>query len=704
MVEHLSAMKRLGSRFFFQRQKAHIMTSSALWRTVAYDLARRHSIVRKAIVARLKEGDPSITTVDIDKLFLRLIHGPLSESESNSEELPPVVVIDAVDECGGLEGQYSEDRKTLMRTFASWSGLPAKFKLIVTSRREIDIEELFSTTRHFPIEVSAGQVVEAQSSEDIRLFLTYRLHEAALGCSESLSPTWPGPQVIHELTKRAGGLFIWAETITRFIRSGDPEGRLGLVLEEAGTSYLDTLYEQILNTSFPNPTASESMTLCSVLGTIILAKASLSRLAIAHLLSLKVSTVERICTGLRSLVRSGETLGFYHESFVDFLLNPSRSPSKFFVMRQRESKTLTQACLRTIKENTRFNIRDLESSHTLNADIPDLLSREKENIPQHLAYSYSWWASHLVETEGMFQDLAKFMQRLFLFYLSLATTDQHALLANVGGRVRDAVAAAIIHEEYEIAVVWAEEGRSIAWQNLLGLYGRIDDLRRAHPQLADRLQSIAQRLGSSGCHDLLRNEGQLEDVFCRYSKLFIEWDNLIDEIRRIPNFEGFLRPKSFSELAPAIHEGPVVILNASDLQCDALVLIADDSPEMEVSVVNIPLERFSNETSKMLFQALTEILSSAGVRERNDRKTGRAQSQADGEAKFKKILHILWQGVVKPVIEGLAFQVRLPVCSVSVSFFLNRLNQNVLPVSGGAQLGCLHFCPFMRQDCTTHKK
>jgi NACHT domain len=377
MVEHLSTMKRLGSRFFFQRQKANIMTSNALWRTVAYDLARRHPTIRKSIIAKLKEDDLSLTTINVDKLFLHLILEPLIESERNSEELLPVVVIDALDECGGLEGQYSADRKALMRTFTSWSKLPAKFKLIVTSRGESDIERLFSTTRHFPIEISAGQAVEAQSSEDIRLFLAHQLHEVALGYSKSLSPTWPGPQVIQELAERAGGLFIWAETVTRFIRSGNPVGRLGLVLEETGTTYLDTLYEQILDTSFPNPTASEIRTLCSVLGTIILAKAPLSLLAIARLLSLDVSAVEHVCNGLQSLIRSGDTLGFHHESFVDLLIDPNRRTSKFFIMRQQESRALAQVCLRTMKENLRFNICSLESSHALNADIPDLLSRAK---------------------------------------------------------------------------------------------------------------------------------------------------------------------------------------------------------------------------------------------------------------------------------------------------------------------------------------
>jgi hypothetical protein len=73
-------------------------------------------------------------------------------------------------------------------------------------------------------------------------------------------------------------------------------------------------------------------------------------------------------------------------------------------------------------------------------------------------------------------------------------------------------------------------------------------------------------------------------------------------------------------------------------------------------VINIPLERFSHEKGKGLLRSLTELLSSAGVRERNDRKTGRALPRVDNEAKFKVILRILWKDVVEPVIKGLAFQ------------------------------------------------
>jgi hypothetical protein len=84
-----------------------------------------------------------------------------------------------------------------------------------------------------------------------------------------------------------------------------------------------------------------------------------------------------------------------------------------------------------MKENLRFNICGLESSHILNADVPDLMSREKQHIPPHLSYSCSWWASHLAEAEfdnGIFRDLENFMQKQFLFWLEILSISKRVNL------------------------------------------------------------------------------------------------------------------------------------------------------------------------------------------------------------------------------------------------------------------------------------
>jgi hypothetical protein len=85
----------------------------------------------------------------------------------------------------------------------------------------------------------------------------------------------------------------------------------------------------------------------------------------------------------------------------------------------------------------------------------------------------------------------------------------------------------------------------------------------------------------------------------------------------------------------------------------------EDSARGKVSVVNIPLEGFSHEKGQDMFQTLTSLLTDARVRVRDPRQSGWLYSEASGEPTFKTILRVLWQDVVKPVIEGLAFQVCL---------------------------------------------
>ncbi|MER7639102.1 CHAT domain-containing protein [Streptomyces sp. NPDC126522] len=51
-----------------------------------------------------------------------------------------------------------------------------------------------------------------------------------------------------------------------------------------------------------------------------------------------------------------------------------------------------------------------------------------------------------------------------------------------------------------------------------------------------------------------------------------EWDGLVEEVRRLPGFEDFLRPPPLDTLLEAARSGPVVIVNVSRWRCDALVV------------------------------------------------------------------------------------------------------------------------------------
>ncbi|KIM29184.1 hypothetical protein M408DRAFT_22993 [Serendipita vermifera MAFF 305830] len=362
IVEKWRLSGRLGSSFFFRRDGAEAMTPHSLW--------------------LLAENDALLTTSNVDKLFREFIHSPLVASSAIPVEKSPIIVVDALDECGGYDGQYSDHRAGLIRTLKSWSSLPGTFKLVVTSRRENDIEQMISKIPPRPLSILAGKATSFQSSEDIQTFLRHEFRQI-VSLYPSMPPDWPGEQVIRNLTSLASGLFIWVKTVLKLLRRGELERTLKEILNGAGS--MASLYKCILDMSFPNQSMEDVNDFRSILGAIIFAKVPLDVTSVAHFLSISNSAIGYICNGLHSVLEHEEALRIHHQSFVDFLLDPEECPTQFLINKQRESRTLTMACLHVMKMHLRFNICDLSSSYIRNQDVPDLDLRIKARITSHLS-------------------------------------------------------------------------------------------------------------------------------------------------------------------------------------------------------------------------------------------------------------------------------------------------------------------------------
>lgn len=54
-----------------------------------------------------------------------------------------------------------------------------------------------------------------------------------------------------------------------------------------------------------------------------------------------------------------------------------------------------------------------------------------------------------------------------------------------------------------------------------------------------------------------------------------EWDDLVEQVRKVEGFDDFLRPPSLASLLPAASGGPVVVVNVSQWRCDALIVTKD---------------------------------------------------------------------------------------------------------------------------------
>jgi hypothetical protein len=256
----------LGSSFTFKRGDITLSDPAAVWRTVAHDLTRYDSAFASILIEVLKSGTVDPGRPDIASHFESLIKEPLMKRYENS--LPytiPVVVFDALDECGSEPSQAGQ-RRALLDTIMRWLRLGKTFKLIVTGRDD-RVPDSFRTACQ-QIELPTGAEVNMEASHDIRLLFMERLSEILYltdGSSE---------KILDILTIRAAGLFIWAETVVRFIEQGLPDEQLELILNDdlGGGDAVTQLYRQILELSFRDVRGRALDLFNLIVSTIILAK------------------------------------------------------------------------------------------------------------------------------------------------------------------------------------------------------------------------------------------------------------------------------------------------------------------------------------------------------------------------------------------------------------------------------------------------
>ena len=223
--------------FRFDRTESTRITTEALWRVVACDLARWYPSLRQHLV----KGIEGHISSDIDRLFKLLIETPLSTLDHDIlHEQLPVIVIDALDECGGLRHDDSgrKDHDVLLRTLKHWALVDhlQKFKLVITSWPEDNVTRMFPDSISTHINIPSGSDVRLgdSTSDDIRAFLESCFK--GMGMEES----WI-EKALDYLVRGAAGIFIWATTVANFLRM-DPRGRFDILQTRNNTEGLDELY------------------------------------------------------------------------------------------------------------------------------------------------------------------------------------------------------------------------------------------------------------------------------------------------------------------------------------------------------------------------------------------------------------------------------------------------------------------------------
>lgn len=133
-----------------------------------------------------------------------------------------------------------------------------------------------------------------------------------------------------------------------------------------------------------------------------------------------------------------------------------------------------------------------------------------------------------------------------------------------------------------------------------------DVLWEVHPGIAVKIKESAAALAKAG-HKLhffqTNNEISLELGAVDLLHLAAEYRELLDDVRQLPGFETFLKPKTLEELAPAASDGPVVCINLCGRRTDALILCqsASTGPIIE----HIPLPKMSPYWARKLCMELS---------------------------------------------------------------------------------------------------
>ncbi|KAG1896758.1 CHAT domain-containing protein [Suillus fuscotomentosus] len=248
-----------------------------------------------------------------------------------------------------------------------------------------------------------------------------------------------------------------------------------------------------------------------------------------------------------------------------------------------------------------------------------------------LSAAKSWAASAYVLDHPSvllaYQVALKFLDQRVAF-LSSSCRHFDVISEAVSSLATDAFSCSVRRDELTTAVELLEQGRSVFWTRLARFRTPLDELSGS----GDIGTALAEEFKRSSFCLRSAFHQYTEDRSLRIQQLTMQWDDVITRIRMLPDFSRFLLPPLFSDLQKAAEHGPVIIVNASQYGCDALIVRnAEDPVHVPLDITQAEVFEFSSD-----FHALSERFGSS-----------------DNQLKLVGMLRKLWNDVVDPVVQVL---------------------------------------------------
>ncbi len=409
-AEKLKRLEKLGAAFFFSTNR-HNKTKvdpadnrkeyQKFFTSIAYQLATIYPDYRDLLDSRIR-SDRTLIDKALESQFRALIIEPLQELEEKGhgigKRIP--VLVDGLDECDDRDAQCQIVEIVAAAPHEGVAPLCWAF----FSRPEPHIEATFTMASVSSFCHITVLPISHDANGDIELYLRAGFENILRRLNIITPSPWPSDGDVKELVGAAGGLFIYAATLLRFVGQPDSIGPEAL---------LRAILAIISNRSLPHSTSDHPFveldafyrlilqrTPVRVLPTILLVFASicrngpLSAIMTANLLGLSRIEIEAICNQMSSVVRFqpqvkslelghaidtnhpfhstgpaaipaevydtirdslGGSLSFYHKSFKDFLVDEARSGPYCVTNPNRRDAIL--------KQESKFQL-DYEQSHS----------------------------------------------------------------------------------------------------------------------------------------------------------------------------------------------------------------------------------------------------------------------------------------------------------------------------------------------------
>ncbi|TDL18575.1 WD40 repeat-like protein [Rickenella mellea] len=421
VARQFNELKRLGSSFFFNRERDETRRPDNVFSTIARDLADLDIHIKDQLWKAIGNNRSLRLTRSVREQFENFVLKPTSDLKTRQTNGPIVIVMDALDECG--DPQW---RETLLEIIADKiPELPSNFRFLITSRPEDDIMSALAD-KPFVMHRKMSDIGRQSTDADISVFVHHQLSRVFS------DPVWPPSRWQAPLVQHAEGLFIWASTACLFVKGTgkaggvDPTERLEIVISDHPKSekmpHMLKLYLTILQNIFDENDSLIMNRFRIVLGRILVAMTPLSIDSLNDLhdtddpkQSFDVNLVTRHMGALLDGVKTPNIpLRMLHTSFRDFLTDQGLS-GIFYVDISSQSGALIAPCLKIMSESLIGSLRSMENAMARRNDNMHCFSADEAMSPT-LQYACRFWIRHLLDIQSPSDQLLTTVQTFFTRY------------------------------------------------------------------------------------------------------------------------------------------------------------------------------------------------------------------------------------------------------------------------------------------------